>query len=132
MSFRILTTVLLLLNPFNVLAAIPITGKLAESLDEQYLTYSRSISSFPDIILERNSSYQISIEQLNSSGQSSRLKIYLCNVSLDSCESLDKSELEIKGSILSKRYIYCTVPLNKISSGMHNFAFQLSVVEITP
>lgn len=130
MSFRVFTTLLLLLHAFHALATIPVTGKLETSLNGQYLTYSRSISSFPDIALKRDSSYRLSIEPLNSSVNT--LKVYLCNETLDSCEYLDTSEVKISGSLLSKKIIYCTVPLDKLNSGSHSFSFQLSIVEIAP
>ncbi|WP_182038499.1 hypothetical protein [Vibrio alginolyticus] len=130
MSFRVFTTVLLLLHVFQALATTPITGRFETSLDEQYLTYTRLITSFPGIALNRDSSYQISIEPLNSGV--GRLNIYLCNDVLDSCEHIDTSEVKISGSILSKKKIYCTVPLDKLNSGTHNFSFQLSISEISP
>ncbi|HBC3522767.1 TPA: hypothetical protein KDZ30_001241 [Vibrio alginolyticus] len=128
MSFRVLITVTLLLHVFQAIAGIPVTGRFQASLDEQYLTYRRSITSFPDISLNRDSTYQVSIEPLYSGVD--KLKVYLCNETLDSCEYFDSSEVKLKGSMLSKKNIYCTVPLDNLNSGKHSFPFQLSIVEI--
>lgn len=130
MNFRIFTTVFLLSYTFHALAAVPISGRFETSFDEQYLTYNRSIKNFPDIDLKRDSSYQISISTLNSSVD--RLKVYLCNETLDSCENLVNSGVKMLGSILSKKTIYCTVPLDKLNIGTHSFSFQISIVEVAP
>lgn len=132
MNFRILTTVFILLQSFQAFATIPITGNLEPSLDEQHLTYTRSITSFPDISLKSDSSYQVSVDTLSSTSGAERLRVYICNETLDSCEHLGKSDIKISGSILSKRKIYCTTPLDKLNSGAYSFSFRLSILETSP
>lgn len=132
MNFRTLTTVFILLQSFQAFATTPITGNLEPSLDEQYITYTRSITSFPDISLKSNSSYQVSVDTPISTSGAERLRVYLCNETLDSCEHLGKSYIKISGSVLSKMNIYCTTPLNKLNSGAYSFSFRLSILEISP